>query len=190
MNSLVDQGLLIVISGPSGVGKSTVVNGLRDRLPFHFSVSATTRKPRKGETDGIEYFFLSDAEFERLLEDDQLLEWAEYSGRRYGTPRGPVLAELEDGHHVLLDIENLGAMQVKRAYPKAVTVFLAPPSRSELERRLRSRGDTDEADIQTRLEVAGWQEEMAREEFDHIVVNGQVEEAVAEIVRIINGSHH
>lgn len=190
MNSLDDQGLLIVISGPSGVGKSTVVNGLRDRLPFHFSVSATTRKPRKGETDGIEYFFLSDAEFERLLEDDQLLEWAEYSGRRYGTPRGPVIAKLKDGHHVLLDIENLGAMQVKRAYPKAVTVFLAPPSRSELERRLRSRGDTDEADIQTRLEVAGWQEEMAREEFDHIVVNGQVEEAVAEIVRIINGSHH
>ena len=91
---------------------------------------------------------------------------------------------------MLLDIENVGAMQVKRAYPEEVTVFLAPPSRFELERRLRSRGDTDEADIQTRLEVAGWQEEMAREEFDHIVVNGQVEKAVSEIVRIIKSSHH
>jgi guanylate kinase len=167
-----------------------VVRRLRERVPFHFSVSVTTRRPRQGEYDGVDYYFVSSFEFERLVEMGELLEWAEYSGRSYGTPRGAVVARLQRGDHVLLDIENLGAMQVKRSYPGAVTVFLAPPSRQELERRLRSRGDTDEADIQTRLEVAGWQEQMAREEFDHIVVNDDVDRVVDEIVRIIDYPSH
>ncbi len=167
-----------------------MVGRLHEQVPFHFSVSVTTRRPRKGERDGVDYYFVSSFEFERLVELGELLEWAEYSGRSYGTPRGPVIARLSSGDHVLLDIENLGAMQVKRSYPMAVTVFLAPPSRQELERRLRSRGDTDEADIQTRLEVAGWQEQMAREEFDHVVVNDAVDRAVDEIVRIIDHPTH
>ncbi|HSR45870.1 MAG TPA: guanylate kinase [Acidimicrobiia bacterium] len=179
-----------MISGPSGVGKSTVIERLRERLPFHFSVSVTTRRPRKGERNGVDYYFVSRVEFDRLLEKGELLESAEYSGRSYGTPRGPVIARLERGEHVLLDIENRGAMQVKRNYPDAITIFLAPPSRQELERRLRSRRDTDEADIQARLEVAGWQEEMARVEFDHLVVNDEVGRVVDEIVRIIDNPSH
>jgi guanylate kinase len=138
----------------------------------------------------VDYFFVDDVEFARLLDQGELLEWAEYSGRSYGTPRGPVVERLARGENVLLDIENLGALQVKRTHPEAITIFLAPPSREELERRLRCRGDTDEEDIRMRLDVAGWQEDMARGEFDHVVVNDEVDRAVDEIVRIIGAPSH
>ena len=183
--NLAARGRLIVVSGPSGVGKSTVVNALAERHEFFFSISATTRPPRPGETDGVEYFFLNPVEFERMREGGELLEWAEYSTHLYGTPRTPVLERVEVGEDVLLDIEVLGAMQVKGSYPDAITLFLTPPTVEELERRLRSRGDTLSADIERRLAIAQWQLEIAEERFDHIVVNDSVEAAVERILRIL-----
>jgi len=174
-----------VVSGPSGVGKSTVVNALAIRHPFYFSISATTRAARPGETNGVEYYFVDPQEFGRLRDEGDLLEWAEYSGNFYGTPRVAVLEKVEEGDDVLLDIEVLGAMQVKGAYPDAITLFLTPPTVEELERRLRSRGDTPTEDIERRLAIARWQLEVAEERFDHIVVNDSVEAAVERILRIL-----
>jgi len=140
-------GRLIVVSGPSGAGKSTIVNALADRHPFFFSISATTRTARPGETDGVEYHFVDRDEFVRMRDTGRLLEWAEYSGNLYGTPRAPVLERIAAGDDVLLDIEVMGAVQVKASFPEALTVFLTPPTLEELERRLRSRGDTSPEDI-------------------------------------------
>lgn len=178
-------GRLIVISGPSGVGKSTVVAALAERYPFHFSVSATTRTARPGETDGVEYYFVDPDEFVRMRDCGELLEWAEYSGNLYGTPRAPVLARIASGDDVLLDIEVMGAVQVKTSFPDALMLFLTPPSVESLERRLRNRGDTSDEDIARRLDIARWQLEVAEERFDHIVVNDSVEDAVQRILRIL-----
>ncbi len=182
------KGTLLVVSGPSGVGKSSVVRALADRMPFHFSVSWTTRKRRAGERDGIDYVFVGRTEFKEGIESGGLLEWAEYSGYFYGTPREPVLSTLGQGEHVLLDIENEGAGQVKRAYPEAVLVFIIPPSLQELERRLRSRGDTPEADIKKRLAVAESQIEEAHEKFDYSVTNTRVGAVADEIVSILTAA--
>lgn len=174
-----------MVSGPSGVGKSTIVNALAERHSFHFSVSVTTRKARPGEANGVEYYFLDEDDFERLRNDGALLEWAEYSGNLYGTPRGPVLDRIEAGDDVLLDIEVLGAIQVKTSFPDALMLFLTPPTLEALEKRLRSRGDTSEEDIARRLAIARWQLEVAEERFDHIVVNDSIEDAVNRILRIL-----
>lgn len=179
------RGTLLVVSGPSGVGKSSVVRALTERMQFHFSVSWTTRSKRAGEHDGIDYVFVDRDEFEEGIESGGLLEWAEYSGHFYGTPRQQVLSYLDRGEHVLLDIENDGAGQVKRAYPEAVLVFILPPSREELERRLRSRGDTSEADIGKRLAVAESQIDEAHEKFDYLVTNTEVGAVADEIVSIL-----
>ncbi len=179
------SGRLLVVSGPSGVGKTTVVRALAARHPLHFSVSVTTRPPRLGERDGIDYRFVTETEFDEMRRRGELLEWAEYSGYRYGTPRAPVLAHLAAGEDVLLDIEVKGAMQVKAAMAEAVTVFLAPPSVAELERRLAGRGDTDPTQVSRRLIIARWQLEVAPRIFDHVVVNDDVETAVEQIVRIL-----
>ena len=157
------EGRLLVVSGPSGVGKSSVIDGVLEQVDADFSVSATTRSPRPGETDGVDYWFVAHEEFSDLVEGGGMLEWAEYGGYRYGTPRAPVVEVLASGSHVILDIENDGAHQVQAAYPAAVLVFLMPPSRDELERRLRSRGDTSESDIDRRLAVADEQMLDARE---------------------------
>lgn len=179
------RGTLLVISGPSGVGKSSVVHALTERVDFHFSVSWTTRDRRPGEHDGVDYVFVDAARFRDNIADEGFLEWAEYSGHLYGTPRAAVLAHLDRGEHVLLDIENDGAGQVKRSYPQALLVFILPPSLEELERRLRDRGDTSEADIAKRLGVAAEQMAEAEWKFDHTVVNADVDVVADEIVSIL-----
>lgn len=179
------DGTLLVVSGPSGVGKSSVIDAVRDRTGAAFSVSATTRSPRPGEVDGEDYWFVDPRAFTELVASGGMLEWAEYGGYRYGTPRAHVIKTLAGGDHVILDIENDGAHQVKEAYPSAVLVFLMPPSRAELERRLRARGDTTDNDIERRLAVADEQILDAREFYDHLVINDDLEGAIAQVVSIL-----
>jgi len=163
-----------------------VLRALSDRRAFYFSVSVTTRPRRQGEIDGVDYSFISFEEFEAMRAAGELLEWASYSGSLYGTPRELVFEHLARGTDVLLDIEVHGAMQVKAAVPDALTVFLMPPSIEELERRLRSRGDTEQDQAEARLDIARWQMQIAPREFDHLVVNEDVDEAVAHIERILD----
>lgn len=177
------QGQLLVLSGPGGVGKSTIVNELKKYPEFFFSVSATTRSPRNGEIDGEAYHFVSDFEFQRMIENGEFLEWANFAGHKYGTPTIPVEAALASGKHVLLEIEIEGARQIRSARPEALLIFLKPPSFDELEGRIRGRKTDSEERIQARLALA--REEMAAApEFDHIVVNHQVEEVVAALVSL------
>lgn len=174
-----------MLSGPSGVGKSTVVQHLRAQRPdVWLSVSATTRRPRPGETHGVEYFFVDHAEFADLVSRGELLEYAEFAGNFYGTPRGPVVERLEAGTPVLLEIELQGARQVRASMPEALLVFLLPPSWDELVRRLVGRGTEPAEVIARRLETA--RVELAAEsEFDATVVNASVEEAAAALVGLM-----
>jgi len=174
-----------VLSGPSGVGKDSVIEMVRARSPWVWlSVSVTTRPKRPNEIDGVHYYFVDQAEFDRLVREDQLLEWAEFAGNRYGTPRGPVEARLREGEPVLLKIDLQGARQVRRAMPDAQLVFLAPPSWSELERRLVGRGTDDPETIRRRLEHA--REELAAEsEFDLTIINDSVVRAADELVGLL-----
>lgn len=179
---------LTVLSGPSGVGKDSVIELIRARSPWVWlSVSVTTRKMRDYEVDGVHYFFVDRTEFERMVASGQLLEWAEFAGNLYGTPRGPVEARLREGEPVLLKIDLQGARQVKAAMPDAQLVFLAPPSVEELKRRLIGRGTDDEETIRRRLAHAD--EELAAErEFDVTVVNDFVERAADELVSLLGSS--
>ena len=179
------SGRLLVVSGPSGSGKSSIVTELLDRLPLEFSVSATTRLPRPGERHGDHYNFVSRRDFESMIDKGELLEWAQYNNRFYGTPMAPVEAALADGGDVLLEIEIQGARQVRERMPQAVMFFVAPPSMQELERRLRRRGDTTDEDIEDRLQIAEDEMTEAPQLFDHIVVNESLDQAVAEIVGLI-----
>jgi guanylate kinase len=176
---------LSVLSGPSGVGKGTVVAAVRKSFPHIWvSVSCTTRAPRPGERDGVEYRFVSREEFMRMVRAGELLEHAEFAGNLYGTPRQPVLDHLAAGTPALLEIELQGARQVRAAMPDAYLVFLAPPSWGELQRRLSGRGTESGAVIRERLDRA--QVEMAAEgEFDAVVVNDDVSRAAGELVALI-----
>jgi guanylate kinase len=180
---------LTVLSGPSGVGKDSVIELIRARSPWiKLSVSVTTRKKRDYETDGEHYHFVTRQEFQRLIDGGQLLEWAEFAGNLYGTPRGPVEARLAQGQPVLLKIDLQGARQVRNAMPQARLVFLAPPSVEELKRRLIGRGTDDEDTIRRRLAHAD--EELAAEkEFDRTVVNDFVERAADELVGLLGSSY-
>ena len=182
-------GRLTVLSGPSGVGKDSVIELIRARSPWiKLSVSVTTRKMRDYETDGEHYHFVTRPEFQRLINGGQLLEWAEFAGNLYGTPRAQVEGWLAQGRPVLLKIDLQGARQVRAAMPEAQLVFLAPPSVEELKRRLIGRGTDDEATIRRRLAHAD--EELAAEkEFDRTVVNDFVERAADELVGLLGSSY-
>lgn len=176
---------LTVLSGPSGVGKSTVVAHMRKVHPeVWLSVSATTRRPRPGERHGVQYFFVSDEEFDKLIANGELLEWAEFAGNRYGTPRRAVLERLDAGEPVLLEIDLQGARQVKESMPQALLVFLAPPSWEELVRRLTGRGTESAEVVERRLKVAKI-ELAAESEFDTTLVNTSVEDVARELLALM-----
>lgn len=186
------KGLLVILSGPSGVGKGTVRKALfesdQNRDQFFYSVSATTREPRQGEVNGSDYFFVSHSKFEQMIEDEELLEYAEYVGNYYGTPLAYINDMTEQGKDVFLEIEVQGALQVKRRVPDGVFVFLAPPDLGELELRITNRGTDSPEKIKQRMEKAR-QELQLMTQYDYVVVNDDVEQAVARIQTIIEAEH-
>ena len=184
-----EKGKLLVISGPSGAGKSTVVfKAIEGREDICFSTSVTTRSPRPGEVDGREYFFVNFERFREMVENDELLEHAEYVANRYGTPRAYVEQRMAEGLNVVLDIEVQGARQVRKKMPEAVLIFIAPPSIEELERRLRGRGTDTEAAIEGRL-IRARQEFQEADFYDYLIVNDDVEKAAAKLNAIIEAEH-
>ena len=180
------KGKLLVLSGPSGVGKGTVLGELMKRRgDMCFSVSATTRAPREGEVDGVNYFFVTKERFEEMIQNNELLEYAQFVSNSYGTPRAYVEQQLEKGMNVILDIEVQGARNIVGMIPDAVSVYMIPPSYEELEKRLRGRGTETEEVILQRLARAK-EELLQMKDYDYIVVNNSVEEAAEQIRSILN----
>ena len=178
------KGKLFILSGCSGVGKSTVLTHvMAGRDDLRFSVSATTRKPRPGEREAVNYYFVSRQTFEDMIRQNAFLEYDDHMGNLYGTPRKQLEEKLFEAN-VILDIEPVGAFTVRKACPDATLIFIAPPSMEELERRLRGRGDTPEDQIEDRLTRARWEMEQSSQ-YDHVVINEQVETCAANILNII-----
>jgi guanylate kinase len=184
-----ERGILIVLSGPSGVGKGTVCASLRQTASdIVYSVSATTRSPRSGEVDGVNYFFKSKDQFEAMIRGDELLEWAEYVGNYYGTPRAFVEQTLASGKDIILEIEVQGALKVKHKFPEGVFLFLLPPSLDELKSRIVGRGTESEDSIRSRMNAAV-DEIRLLEHYDYAIVNDQVDKACDRIRAIITAEH-
>ena len=176
---------LIIITGPSGVGKGTVVKELLDRnKDIWLSISATTRNPRIGEKDGENYYFISDEKFKDMIDKKEFLEWAQFAGNYYGTPLSTVNEKIEKGFIVLLEIEVEGAKQIKEKFPEALSIFLLPPSKAELEKRIRNRGTEKEEAIDRRLSRSDY-EIASSDEFDFVLTNHDVDETVKEVFKII-----
>jgi guanylate kinase len=181
-------GHVFVITGPSGVGKGTLIRGLLERVPgLELSVSATTRPPRPGERDGVDYHFLSEAEFDRRVAAGEFVEHAGYAGHRYGTLRSELERRMAHAAGVVLEIEVQGARQIRQTMPEAVQVFIAPPSVEALRARLVGRGTDAPAEVESRLATA-LEELKAESEFPHVVVNDRLEEATEELARIVQAS--
>ncbi len=180
------RGLLVVISGPSGVGKDTLIEGLRERDPsLRYSISYTTRKPRPGEVDGVNYFFVGRKRFEELIPQRFFLEHATYNGNYYGTPAGAVEEARAAGHDILLKIEVQGAAQVRKRAPDGLFIFIAPPSKEELVRRQERReGAVPDDDIAERLKIADTEMKHSSD-YDHVVINDELERAVGEVLEVI-----
>lgn len=185
-----EKGLLIVLSGPSGVGKGTVRKAIfsQEDTKFEYSISMTTRKPREGEVDGVDYFFKTKEEFEALIKQDKLLEYAEYVGNYYGTPVDYVRDTLDSGKDVFLEIEVQGARQVREKFPEGLFIFLAPPSLSELESRIMTRGTESDDLIKNRMNEARKEIELMSL-YDYVVENDQVEAACDRIKSIVQAEH-
>lgn len=183
-----NKGLLTVISGFSGSGKGTVVGKMVDSYDYALSISATTRKPRTGDVDGVHYFFLTREEFEGRIKNNGFLEWAEYVGNYYGTPRDYVEKMLSEGKNVILEIEMQGGLKVKEQCPEAVLIFMVPPSAKELKNRLVNRGTEDMETINRRLMRASEEIEYI-DDYDYIVINEDVDECAGNIHRIIQNEH-
>ncbi len=185
-----DQGLLLVLSGPSGVGKGTVKSAIvkEKAFPFEYSVSMTTRQPRAGEVDGKDYFFVSDERFQQAIANNELLEYNHYVGHYYGTPLAPLKKMLQDGIDVLLEIDVNGAKQVRKQFPDGVFIFLTPPDLHTLKARIKGRGTDSDDVIEQRMKQAR-KEILMMADYDYAVVNDQVDNAVRKIADIVQAEH-
>lgn len=180
------NGLLVVLSGPSGSGKGTLIKRVREQYEnIRFSISATTRKPREGEIDGKNYFFITTDQFKSMIENDKLVEWVEYCGNYYGTPREYVEESTSQGFDIVLEIEVEGALNIIKRYPECVSIFILPPSFEELRRRIEGRGTEKPDVIDRRLERAKKELEFVNH-YDYVVINDNIEEAASEIVNILS----
>lgn len=183
------KGVLVVISGFSGAGKGTIMKELISRYDYQLSVSATTRRPREGEVDGKDYYFHTRDEFQKMIEDGELIEWAEYVGNYYGTPKKYVEEQLENGKDVLLEIEMQGGMLVKEQFPDALLLFISPPSADILKERLTGRGTESPEEIEKRL-LRAVEEVKYMKDYDYIIVNDDLEDAVGKVNDLIKYDHY